>query len=173
MVFQDIKLVGKMMWGTKCLPHRYEDLGLSSQGPRNPILVTSVCSPIVPTVRWEVEMADFLEASLEYVVVGLPGPMSTLPQDSASWGGRMQEFWLPLPRTVAGRVSTDPGVGESNLRRGTTRQSQGCLVLRLSDTQALLDAVERLRTEWGPSGWSWEQSGGQRGKRSSSWVPWG
>lgn len=92
MVFQDIKLVGKMMWGTKCLPHRYEDLGLSSQGPRNPILVTSVCSPIVPTVRWEVEMADFLEASLEYVVVGLPGPMSTLPQDSASWGGRMQEF---------------------------------------------------------------------------------
>ena len=53
------------------------------------------------------------------------------------------------------------GLGENSLRSlvqveltpGSLQGGQDHLVLRLLDTQALLDVLEELRMEWGPTGW--------------------
>jgi hypothetical protein len=44
-------------------------------------------------------------------------------------------------------------LGQVELTPGSLQGGQDHLVLRLLDTQALLDALEELRMKWGPTGW--------------------
>lgn len=44
----------------------------------------------------------------------------------------------------------------------------GHLFLRLSDTQVTLNAVEGLRTDWGPAGWIWPGAKGEKKEAPTS-----
>ena len=99
-----------------------------------------------------------------YLYVGLWNPASTLPQGSASQGGRMSwDVDRGYPTLLLGECcvirkpwDTTPGLGKCSLRCRITGadsgslglcQSQGHLVLRFSDTQAPMGASEQLRME--------------------------
>lgn len=110
------------------------------------------------------------EQRREKITVGLMGVPSPLHHraQAAQWG-RIREFWLSLPHTVLGQVlvygeatghHTEDGgavwsAGQPELAWKSLgwQWGQGHLVLRLLGTQALLGALEELRTEWKPVDW--------------------